>query len=552
MSNHIVILSKAGSARSAVAAQSKDPLFASAEALPVANSFLPEAGPFRPMRDLREPRGESRAVRSNPRASGSLPYFLATRATLLLAALLLTALASAQTLTGTVKNASTGKPAAGDEVVLLSLGQGMEEAGRTKADAKGNFSFKLDKEGPHLVRAIHQDVTYHRMAPPGTTSVEVEVYDVAKKVENVEVVADVMRLGAEQGQLEVTRMFAVQNTSKPPRTQMNERNLEFYVPEGAKIVEGSAMTQNGNPLSTMPVPVDDRKTRYAFNFPLRPGTTQFQVAYQLNYDGSANVDPKSVYPLQHFVAIIPKSMQFSPAPGTNFKQMNDPQQPDGDVQVASGAELGQTLAFKVSGEGTLGARQENAGQPGDGGGSAQNDNRPGGGLGPPIDAPDPLQKYRWYILGAFALALVVGGVYIASRQQAAARAAASGRKPAKALPKFEESEFDLEYDEAEVVPAPAPRNGGAADAAPARREARSNGGRAPEIRKPEAQAPEPRIQTARSSSSSMLLEGLKEELFQLEVEHKQGLISDQEYERTKAALDQTLQRALKREATKQS
>ncbi len=53
-------------------------------------------------------------------------------------------LAPAQTLTGTVKNSTTGKPAAGDEVILISLGQGMEESGRTKADAKGNFSFKLD------------------------------------------------------------------------------------------------------------------------------------------------------------------------------------------------------------------------------------------------------------------------------------------------------------------------------------------------------------------------------------------------------------------------
>ena len=96
--------------------------------------------------------------------------------------LLLASVAAAQTLTGTVKNATTGKPAAGDEVVLLKLGQGMEEAGRTKTDAKGQFSFKLDDaQSPHLVRAIHQDVTYHRMAPPGTTSVELEVYDVGKK-----------------------------------------------------------------------------------------------------------------------------------------------------------------------------------------------------------------------------------------------------------------------------------------------------------------------------------------------------------------------------------
>ncbi len=53
--------------------------------------------------------------------------------------LAISAFASAQTLTGTVTNGTTGKPAAGDEVVLLSLGQGMEEAGRTTADAKGKF-----------------------------------------------------------------------------------------------------------------------------------------------------------------------------------------------------------------------------------------------------------------------------------------------------------------------------------------------------------------------------------------------------------------------------
>jgi hypothetical protein len=435
----------------------------------------------------------------------------------LLSAMLLTATVSAQTLTGSVKNSTTGKPAAGDEVVLLTLGQGMEEAGRTKADSKGNFSFKLDAQGPHLVRAIHQGVTYHRMAPPGTTSVEVEVYDVGKQVEGIEVVADIMRFQAGQNQLDVQRIFAVQNTSKPPRTQMNERNLEFNIPEGAKIVSGSAMTQNGNPLNSMPVPEDDRKTRYSFLFPLRPGNTQFEVEYQLPYDGKANIDPKSLYPLQHFVAIIPKSMQFSAASATNYQQMPDPQQPDANVQVASSAQTGQALAFQISGEGTLGARQENAGAPGSGGGGggSASDNRPGGGLGPPIDAPDPLQKYRWWILGAFALALVVGGVYVASRQQSAARASrASG-----GLSHIEDAE---DFD----VPAP-PRPTRQAAAKP----------------RP-APVAEPPVQR----SSSKLLEGLKEELFELEVEHKRGLISQQEYAKTKAALDQTLQRALKREA----
>lgn len=423
--------------------------------------------------------------------------------------------AAAQTLTGTVKNATTGKAAAGDEVVLLALGNGMEEAGRTKADSKGNFSFKLDNaQGPHLVRVIHQDVTYHRMAPPGTTSVEVEVYDVGKKIEGVDVVADIMRIQVEQGQLEIMRAFAVENSSKPPRTQMNERNLEFNVPQGARIVESSAMTEGGNPLNIAPVPVDDKKTRYAFFFPLRPGTTEFQVFYQIPYTGSANIDPKSVYPLQHFVAILPKSMQFTAAPGTKYQPMNDPQQPDANVQVASGADLGQPLAFKISGEGLLEARQANAGQPGETS-PAQADNRPGGGLGPPIDAPDPLQRYRWYILAAFAGALIIGGIFVASRQQAANRAA---RAMGPALAVEDDEEF-------------APRE------VPVKKSASG------EVRNLETR------QTP-GSRTSTFLEGLKEELFELEVEHKQGRISQQEYEKAKAALDHTLERALKREAQK--
>ena len=369
--------------------------------------------------------------------------------------LLFASLASAQTLTGKVKDATTNKPAAGDEVVLLSLGQGMQEAGRTKADAKGNFSFKLDDaQAPHLIRVIHQEVTYHRMAPPGTTSVDVDVYDVGKKIDGIEVVADIMRVQAAQGQLDVMRAFAVQNNSKPPRTQMNERNLEFYVPEGSQILQSEATTQNGNPLNTAPVPVDDKKTRYSFLFPLRPGITQFEVEYKLPYTGSANIDPKSIYPLQHFVAILPKSMQFAAASGASYQPMNDPQQPDANVQVSSGTHPGQTLAFKISGEGTLEARNENAGAPGEADSGqqepAQNEGRPGGGLGPPIDAPDPLQKYRWWLLGGFAAVLLIGGVFVASRQQAAARSARS------LINKSGGIAVESGYDEIEI-PAPSHR-----------------------------------------------------------------------------------------------
>ena len=444
-----------------------------------------------------------------------LPFPPFGKSALITLLLLLSSLAAAQTLTGTVKNGTTGHPAAGDDVVLLSLGQGMEEAGRTKSDAKGNFTFKLDGPGPHLIRVIHQEVTYHRMAPPGTTSVEVEVYDVGKKVDGITVVADIMRFQAGQGQLQVERTFAVTNTSKPPRTQMNEHNLEFYVPDGATVGEGQAMTAGGQPVKSAPVPEGaNAKNKYAFLFPLRPGETRFNVIYTVPYTGSANIDPKSVYPLEHFVAIAPKAMEFSAAPGANFQVAPYPGQPDANVEVSSNMKLGQPMAFKLSGEGALAAPVEEGGEQSQGQSpAAQNENRPGGGLGPPIDAPPPYQKYQWYILGGLAAALVVGGFYVASRQQASNRAA---RAKGQGLPSLEDDE---DYESSE---------------APAR-EGRSQ---------PRPQPAAPR------TSSSMLLEALKEELFHLEVERQQGRISHQEYESAKSALDQTLQRALKRETQK--
>jgi hypothetical protein len=427
--------------------------------------------------------------------------------------LLLASFAAAQTLTGTVKNSTTGKPAAGDDVVLLKLGEGMDEAGRTQTDAKGKFSFKLpeDDKSPHLVRAIHQGVTYHRMAPPGTTSVELEVYDAAKKVAGIDVVADIVRLQAEQGKLETVREFFVQNKSKPPRTQMNDHNVEFYIPEGATIIpdSASATTEGGNPLKSAPVP-EAEKNRYSFIFPLRPGLTRFEVAYELPYTGSANVDPKSVYPTEHFVVMMPKAMQFTAAnDSAGFKSTPYPQEPDAVVQVASNTTLGENLAFKISGEGTLQGSQEADSAKGEAGDKAS---RPGGGLGPPIDAPDPLQKYRWYILGGIAAALIVGGVFVAIRQQTA------NRKLAR-LKAASPVGTPVHFDEDEYGPTPALGTPGARPAAAAR-------------------------------PGSMLLDALKEELFQLEVERRQGQISQAEYESAKSALDQTLDRALKREAQK--
>ena len=419
---------------------------------------------------------------------------------LLLDAILSLALASAaaQTLTGTVTNGTTGKPAAGDEVILINLANGMDMGGSTKVDSNGKFSFKITVPGPHLIRAVHQGVTYHQMAPPGVNTADVQVYDVATKVADLSVTADVIRFQADSGTMQGVRLFVVNNTSSPAKTQMNDHNFEFYVPAGAKIEQVQARAPNGQPIAAETTP-QAVKNRYAINFPLRPGETQFQIEFTLPYTGEIKIDPRPLYAAEHLVIVLPKSMHFKAASGVNFQSMQDPSQGDTMVEVAQQVKPGQPLGFTLQGTGTI---NESPGQVASGAAQQQeqqqgSDNRPGGGLGAPIDAPDALQQYRWPILFGFAVLLAVGGWVVTKRQPATSAAVTSAASSSPS-------------------PAPRPTTPASPTGTPA-------------------------------TKPSMLLEALKEELFQLEVEREQGKITPAEYEKAKAALDQTLERALKRQ-----
>jgi hypothetical protein len=424
--------------------------------------------------------------------------------------------AAAQTLTGTVTNATINKPATGDEIVLINLANGMDVAGSTKADASGKFSFTLSgPAGPRLIRAIHQGVTYHQMAPPGVSSVDVNVYDVATKINGLSVTVDVLRFQTDNGTLQGVRTFAVNNKSTPPKTQMNDHNFEFFLPPNAKIDQVEARAPNGQPIAAQSSPQAE-KNRYAIQFPLRPGETQFQVAFNVPYSGKMTIDPKPLYPSEHFVVVVPKTMQFSAANASSFESVKDPTQGDNLMEVARQAKPGQALSFTLQGNGTIVEPPEEgtAGAQGEQPQAAQGrDNRPGGGLGAPIDAPDALQKYRWPILFGFAVLLAVGGWAVTKRQPGPAAASAS---PTKAVANpVERVTTARTSTRATTIPAMTMSMGNA----------------------PASTAPR----------SSMLLEALKEELFQLEVEKKQGKITPDEYEKARSALDQTLERALKRQ-----
>ncbi len=101
------------------------------------------------------------------------------------------------------------------------------------------------------------------------------------------------------------------------------------------------------------IPKKSEKNRYAIDFPLRPGETQFQVEFTLPYSGEIKIDPKPLYPAQHLVIVLPKTMQFKAANPPSFQSMPDPTQADSNVEVAQQTKPGQPLGFTLKGTGVI-------------------------------------------------------------------------------------------------------------------------------------------------------------------------------------------------------
>jgi hypothetical protein len=407
--------------------------------------------------------------------------------------------ASADSITGSVTNKTTNKPAVGDDVVLIRLQQGMQEATRTKTDAKGHFSLDVpasESQAIHLVRVTHDKANYFRPAPPGTQSVEVEVYNAAAKVKGVSSEADVMRLQTDESgkALHVVENFFVKNESSPPLTQFSDRPFEFYLPEGA-VVEGSAaLAPGGMPVQASPVPLGEAN-HYAFIFPIRPGETRFQITYKLPYSGSLKFSPRVMMPTDTIAVMMPKSMTFKAGPSAPYAPVTE--ETTAQTYVARSVAPSQALDFTVSGSGQMprdtgaaaaagegGAATADASAQGSAGGAASaaaSDTRPGGGLGTPLDPEgtnDPWAKYKWWILGGLGLVLAVGaGVML--------------------------------------------KNGPAPMASPV-------------------------AAGAGASGSDSLLAAMKDELFALETDKLQGKLTESEYVEQKAALEVVLRRALAR------
>ena len=408
------------------------------------------------------------------------------------------AIAQAAQLSGTVTNKTTGKPASGDTVVLVEPMTGMTEVARATVDASGHYSINRPSNAPALIKVLHQGAEYFADAPQTGTVPEVSVYDVAAKVDGVFIEADVMELEAANGQLHVLERYFVHNTSTPPRTQWSAKSFEVVLPEEAVIELAQGQRPKAGALpTTLKLQPNGPKGHYSFSFPIQPDEgekdTQFNISYTLPYSGgSFTFHPQESLSAQNVGVLLPKSMTFTAGSGSTFAALN--QDPNIQTFVAKNAQPGKPLEFTVSGTGSMPREDQGAGGPQAGGEAG---GKPGGGIGEPINTPDPLSKYKWWILGGLALVFAAAAAFLLRKPAGAAGV------PVGAVP----SATTHSGPGASVVnqhyASPAGKNGS-------------------------------------------LLAALKEELFSLESDKLTGAVTPAEYAETKAALEVVLRRALKK------
>jgi len=388
-------------------------------------------------------------------------------------------------LTGIATNGTTNKPAAGDDVVLLKPGQSMEEVGRAKVDSKGQFTLTIPEDG----MPIHAIRINHQKAD-FVRPVRAGETNVTITVYDTAPAVDGVRVTdqSEVFQSEGTTLMGVElfTIENNSTPPKAQPTFQFYLPDGAVLKDGQAFSNDLMPVKRTPIPLDE-KNKYEIRYPLRPGMTRFEVTYTIPYTGSIKLNSKIATSAEKFYVVVPKSMTFNGS-GSGFHPEDWPIEPGLplDTNAIEKPEAGKQLAYEISGAGKFpdSPPQTASNSSGGRGGAPQEDNRPGGGMGIPNSNPIPLGDSSKWYFLGLLTLFLAGGGAMVF----------FGNRQA-------------------VVPV----------------------------------APTP-VGRSTQDRSAALLEALKEEIFQLESERVKNKISQQDYDKAKAALDNTLQRAMRRQA----
>jgi hypothetical protein len=418
-------------------------------------------------------------------------------ASVLLFALSFTASASAGTVTGVVQNGTTGKPAAGVDVVLIQLSAGMETVANTKTDAQGRYRLESPTIGvqPMLVRAIYRGMNFHQPLPPGKDTADVQVFEPTTDVKSVSVSGHFIVFQPNGNMLLVGEEFDLRNDSKPPAAYYkSDGNFEFELPEGAQIQNVSAWGPSRMPVTQGTM--DRGKNRYAIAFAMHPGDNGVRFSYQLPYPANkAEVKTSSSYPAAQVAILAPPSVQISSAgfqPGGTEQGMS----------IYSRDLVTANTPVDISVSGTAPPPST----------SGQQDTQPdpvnGRDTGVPVQAvPGRLDSLKWIFLGGFGALFALGAIFLWRRSV--------------------------------LTPAGGPQNS----------EGYAGKGSGPRQRSPQANSAPPLVSSPAAGTDTVAeverqvthsLDELKDTLFKLELRHQAGTISEEDYARERARAEKIL------------
>ena len=235
------------------------------------------------------------------------------------------------------------------------------------------------------------------------------MYDAATQVEGLATDARVFHLQASGGSMGVQESYILNNQSQPPRTKIGNQTFAVTLPDGAEMGEASLTGPSGMPVTVAAVP-SGAKNRYAYDFPIRPGQTRFEVTYKLPYSGSHEFSLKPEGPLSELGVLLPKSMKFNGISG-GFAQ--DVDEAGLAVFFAKNVQAKQEVKFSVSGEGLVPTEAPGGGNPSQPAGESS---------GAPIPSSSGgTREALWFVVGALVI-LIVGGAFFMWRKSAAAKA----------------------------------------------------------------------------------------------------------------------------------
>lgn len=368
----------------------------------------------------------TRPVRQAPRAFGFAVRLLRRMA--LPGLLLALTLSATAAITGSVENASNGKPVRGAAVTLVQLEGGMQPIAHTTTDASGKFQFSQTPPAgqPMMVQVQFQGVPYFQPLPPGQTSTSIQVYNASGDASQLQLDSVVMVLQPAGKWLAIIEQDDIQNQRKLSYYRKGGI-FRFRVPKGVKPDGARVIGPSGMPIAQNPQPTGQPDV-YSIDYPVRPGDNKFQLSYRLPYDtqkASLQIDP--VFPVAHFEVYVPTQMSFH---GDAFKLLGGQQ--GYDVYDVSGAKGPYT--FSVSGTAPMPEIDTNGHLDNSGSGAAAQPQAPAAPAGDPdvgkVPAKTFMEKNLWVVAALLGMAATAGFGMLLARP----RAQTAGTAPAPVAP----------------------------------------------------------------------------------------------------------------------